>query len=241
MSLSGKTVLITGAALRIGRSLALAVARAGGDVILHFGKSQMEAESARAEIEAIGRRAFILQADLADAAQVAGLISRALQYAPLYALVNNASVFEQLNWENTSLEQWNRTMMINLTTPFLLSQAFARSLEPSGNGRIINMLDWRALRPGTGSMAYTISKSALAAMTRSLAIALAPRIIVNGLALGAILPPSDGAPAKVNLEQIPARRWANLEEVGQALIFLLDGPDYITGEIIHVDGGRHLV
>jgi NAD(P)-dependent dehydrogenase (short-subunit alcohol dehydrogenase family) len=241
MSLKGKTVLITGGALRIGRSLALAIAQSGGDVILHFGKSRKEAENLRAEIEATGCKAYILQADLADPSQVAGLISRAREFAPLFALVNNASVFKSLGWENTSLEDWNQTMMVNLTAPFLLSQAFARFLEPEGPGRIVNLLDWRALRPGPDHLAYTISKSALAALTRSLAIALAPRITVNGLALGAILPPSNGAPAKVNLEQIPAHRWANLEEVGQALVFLLDGPAYITGEIIHIDGGRHLV
>ena len=241
MSLNGKTVLITGASLRIGRSLALAVARAGGDVVVHYGKSEKEAESLQAEIEAAGRKAFILQADLADPAQAAGLISRAREHLPLFALVNNASVFEPLGWKDTSLEQWNQAMMVNLTTPFLLSQAFARSLEPEGLGRIVNLIDWRGLRPGPDHLPYTISKAALAALTQSLAVALAPRITVNGLALGAILPPKKGVPAKVNLEQIPSRRWANLEEVGQALIFLLDGPAYITGEIIHVDGGRHLV
>jgi NAD(P)-dependent dehydrogenase (short-subunit alcohol dehydrogenase family) len=241
MSLGGKTILITGAALRIGRSLALAVARAGGDVILHYGKSQKEAEGTQAEIQAAGRNAYLLQADLADPLQVADLIDRAQEHADLFALVNNAAVFESLGWEDTSLEQWNQTMMVNLTAPLLLSQAFARSLEPEEQGRIVNLLDWRALRPGPDHLSYTISKSALAALTHSLAIALAPRITVNGLALGAILPPSNGAPAKVNLEQIPARRWANLEEVGQALIFLLEGPSYITGEIIHIDGGRHLV
>jgi pteridine reductase len=241
MSLSGKTVLITGGALRIGRSLALAIAQAGGDVVLHYGKSQKEAEGTQAEIQAAGRKAFLLQADLADAAQVAKVISRAEECAPLFALVNNASIFEPIGWEETSLKQWNLAMMVNLTTPFLLSQAFARSLEPGGNGRIINLIDWRALRPGPDHLPYTISNSALAALTRSLAVALAPGITVNGLALGAILPPSNGAPTKVNLEQIPAQRWANLEEVGQALVFLLDGPAYITGEIIHIDGGRHLV
>ena len=241
MSLNGKTILITGGALRIGRSLALAIARAGGDVVLHYGKSQKEVESLQVEIESAGRKAFILQADLEDPTQVAGLISRAWEHAPLFALVNNASVFEPNGWEDASLEQWNQAMMVNLTTPFLLSQAFARSLEPEGIGRIVNLLDWRALRPGPDHLPYTISNSALAALTRSLAVAMAPRITVNALALGAILPPSNGAPPKVNLEQIPAHRWANLEEVGQTLIFLLEGPAYITGEIIHVDGGRHLV
>ena len=240
MSLSGKTVLITGGGVRIGRSLAVAVARAGGDVVVHFGKSLKEAQSLQAEIESIGRKAFILQADLADADQAADLIARANKLAPLFALVNNASVFEPHGWDSTTLEDWNRAFAVNLTAPFLLSQAFARSLEPPGVGRIVNLLDWRALRPGADHLAYTISNSGLAALTRSLATALAPRITVNGLALGAILPPSDGKPASVKMDQIPAGRWAHLEEVGQALIFLLDGPEYITGEILHVDGGRHL-
>src|SRR5450759_1896151 len=159
MSLSGKTVLITGGAVRIGRSLALAVAQAGADVVLHYGKSRKEAESLRREIEAGGRKAIILQADLSDAAQAAELISRAREESPLFALVNNASVFEPIGWEDTSLEQWNRAMMVNLTAPFLLSQAFARSLEPEGCGRIVNLIDWRALRPGTGHLPYTIRNS----------------------------------------------------------------------------------
>ena len=240
MSLDGKTVLITGAALRIGRSLALAVAQAGGNVVLHYGKSRKDAESLQAEIEATGRKAFILQADLADSAQAAALIDRSREHSPLFALVNNASVFEPHGWADTSLELWNRSLAVNLTAPFLLSQAFARSLEPTGTGRIVNLLDWRALHPRPDHLAYMISNSGLAALTSSLAVALAPRITVNALALGAILPPPDGSPANVNLERVPARRWARLEEVGQALIFLLDGPDYITGEVLHVDGGRHL-
>jgi NAD(P)-dependent dehydrogenase (short-subunit alcohol dehydrogenase family) len=241
MSLDGKTVLITGAALRIGRSLALAAAQAGADVVLHFGKSQKEAESVQAEIEAIGQKAYILQADLADFTQAAALIDRARERAPLFALVNNASIFEPHGWADTSLELWNRSLAVNLTAPFLLSQAFARSLEPDGTGRIVNLMDWRALHPRPDHLAYMISNSGLAALTSALAVALAPRITVNGLALGAVLPPGDGSPANVNLERVPARRWAKLEEVGQALVFLLDGPAYITGEVLHVDGGRHLV
>lgn len=241
MSLSGKTILITGAAKRIGRALALAVTQAGAQVLVHYRKSRQEAESLQAEIEAAGGKAFLLKADLADPVQVSGLIARAREHAPLFALVNNASVFEPLGWEDTTLEQWNRAMLVNLTAPFLLSQAFARSLEPAESGRIVNLLDWRALRPGPDHLPYSISNSALAALTHSLAIALGPRITVNALALGAVLPPSSGETPKINLKQIPAGRWASLEEVRQALIFLLDGPANITGEIMYIDGGRHLV
>jgi len=132
-------------------------------------------------------------------------------------------------------------MRINLTTPFLLSQAFAAQLPETADGRIVNILDWRALRPGADHFPYTISKAALAAMTRSLAAALAPRITVNGIALGAVLPPADGGGGPEVIEKVPLGRWSKDEEVQQALVFLLSGPAYITGEIIHVDGGRHLV
>ena len=129
----------------------------------------------------------------------------------------------------------------NLTAPFLISQAFALALPAGMTGRIVNILDWRADRPGKDHFPYTITKSALAAMTKSLAVALAPQIIVNGLALGAILPPSGEAFSNNILKNIPVGRWAELDEVSQALLFLLTGPGYITGEIIHLDGGRHLV
>ena len=140
--------------------------------------------------------------------------------------------------QETSLDDWNNHLNINLTAPFLLSQAFAKHAQ---EGRIVNILDWRALRPGADHFPYTISKSALAAMTKSLAAALAPRITVNGLALGAILPPADNSSAKDKvIEAVPAQRWGEANEVEEALLFLLSGPAYITGEIIHVDGGRHL-
>jgi NAD(P)-dependent dehydrogenase (short-subunit alcohol dehydrogenase family) len=241
MQPSRPTVLVTGGARRIGRSLALAVARSGANVVLHYGRSRAEAESVRNEIEALGRRAFLLQADLADADQAAGLVARATEGGPLYALVNNAAIFEDLSWDITRLEDWERHLRINLTAPFLLSQAFARALPHGESGRIVNLLDWRALRPGPDHLPYTVSKAALAALTRSLAAALAPAISVNGLALGAVLPPADRPIEAGLLAGIPAGRWTRLEEVEQALLFLLDGPDSVTGEILPVDGGRHLV
>jgi NAD(P)-dependent dehydrogenase (short-subunit alcohol dehydrogenase family) len=241
MSLEGKRILITGAAKRVGRELALAVARAGGDVVLHYGKSQDEALRLGEEIQALGRKADRVQADLSDPAQVSTLIPLAREQGTLFGLVNSAAIFENHSWHDTSIEDWNRHLMVNLTAPFLLSQAFAQQLPADSTGRIVNLLDWRALRPGADHLPYTISKSGLAALTHSLAIALAPNISVNGLALGAVLPPSEGqAPVNI-LRNVPAGRWAELSEVGEALVFLLDGPAYITGEIIHIDGGRHLV
>jgi pteridine reductase len=221
--------------------MSLAVAQAGGDVIIHYGRSASQARETQAEVDRLGRTAHLLRADLSDALQVQKLMAHAVRIAPVDALVNNAAIFEPLDWHDTDIENWNRHLMINLTAPFLLSQAFARSLTPEKEGRIVNILDWRALRPGADHLPYAISKAGLAALTQSLAQALGPQITVNGIALGAILPPSDGGAGNEIVSDIPAQRWANLEEVQHTLLFLLSGPPYVTGEIIHVDGGRHLV
>lgn len=240
MKLKGKNVLITGAAVRLGALMARSVAAEGGNVLIHYNGSRAEAEALQAELQQAGATAHLLQADLGDLQQAGQLIERASQHGPLFALVNSASVFEDLNLRTTELADWQRHLDINLTAPFLLSQAFwkAAGKQP---GRIINLLDWRALRPGTDHLPYTISKVGLAGLTRSLAAAMAPNITVNGIALGAILPPSDGRQPSGILDNVPAGRWAELDELAQTLIFLLSGPAYITGEIIHLDGGRHLV
>lgn len=241
MSLEGKTVLITGGAVRLGREMALAIAHHGGDVILHYYQSQEAAEELSIEFQKLGRAVHLVQANLADAGSVQSLIGKISKLKPLYALVNSASIFAPLDIDSTTLDAWQAHLMVNLTAPFLLSQAFPSLVDPAASGRIINILDWRALRPGKDHLPYTISKAALAALTRSLAVALAPKITVNGLAFGAILPPSDGGVTHNILEHVPAGRWADLTEVGEALLFLLEGPGYITGEILHLDGGRHLI
>ena len=238
-NLTSKTILITGAARRLGRLFALACGRAGADLILHHGHSPADSEALRDEIASLGRRAWVLAADFSHPESASQLIERANELSPLYGLVNSASIFEPLSMQETSLNDWNNHLNINLTAPFLLSQAFAKHAK---HGRIINILDWRALRPGADHFPYTVTKSALAAMTKSLAIALAPNINVNGLALGAILPPADqSTPNPKIIEPVPAKRWSEAGEAEDALLFLLSGPAYITGEILHVDGGRHLV
>lgn len=237
--LNGKTILITGAARRVGRIFALACGRAGANVIIHHGHSPADAESLRNEIASFGPQAWVLAADLSQPESASQLIERASELSPLYGLVNSAAIFESLTIHDTTLDDWNRHLAINLTAPFLLCQAFAKHAQ---EGRIVNILDWRALRPGADHFPYTVTKSALAGMTKSLAAALAPNITVNGLALGAILPPADDPSASEKvIEHVPAQRWSEAKEVEEALLFLLSGPAYITGEVIHLDGGRHLI
>jgi len=238
-SLFGKTILITGAARRLGRLFALTCARAGANLVIHHAHSDEDAAKVRDEIGLLGRKAHIIGSDFGQPSSVSRVIEQAFEFSPLYALVNSASIFENLSFQQTSPDDWNRHININLTAPFLLSQEFAKRAK---KGCIVNILDWRALRPGADHFPYTVTKSALGALTKSLAFSLAPNITVNGLALGAILPPADNssAIAKV-IESVPAKRWSRPGEAEDALLFLLTGPSYITGEIINVDGGRHLI
>jgi len=238
--LHGHTALITGAGRRLGAVFARAVAEAGGGVCLHYGTTSAEA-LAKELAGAHGVRTVALQADLADAQAASQLVDRAAeQLGDIDLLVNSASIFGISTFADTDLNAWQQHMTVNLTAPFLLSQAFARHRD-GRPGAIVNLLDWRALRPGADHFAYTISKAGLAALTQSLAQALAPSIRVNGLALGAILPPPDAATADIPpAARSPLGRWGTLQETCDALLFLLAGPDFITGEILHLDGGRHL-
>lgn len=221
--------------------MALAAAHEGADIVIHHAHSPVEAAQTASEISEIGGTAWVLSADLSDPCQATQLMEKAFNLAPVTALINNASIFKPTELANTSLEDWNQHLQINLTSPFLLSQSFAVHFDQSITGRIINILDWRALRPGKDHFAYTISKSALAAMTRSTAVSLAPHIVVNGIALGAILPPPGEEFSDNFIRNVPMRRWSSLDELGNLVTYLLTAPAYLTGEIIHLDGGRHLV
>ena len=241
MTLENKTILITGAARRLGKAIALACAQSGADIILHYHTSEQEAEETCQAIKALGRRCWLIQTDLADSSAVESLIPRAVAFSDIYALVNNASIFHPIKFGETTLADWDEHMRVNLTAPFILTQAFARCYTLPFTGRVVNLVDWRALRPGRDHFPYTISKAALVALTQATALNLAPRINVNAIALGAILPPENQAEYPNLLKNIPAMRWATIDELIQSALFLLDGPEYITGEIIHLDGGRHLV
>ena len=241
MLLNERTILITGSARRIGRSLALAFAREGANLILHHNRSLPEAKTLQAQIQDLGRKATIHQSDFSSASDIQDFTDAVFSAGQVDTVINNASIFSDLNWESTTSDDWIRHQNINLLAPFLISQAFVKYLPAGKEGRIINLLDWRALRPGPDHLPYTISKAGLASLTKSLAITLAPNITVNGIALGAILAPSDGGDVEDLVSSLPIPRWAELEELEETMLFLLNGPAYITGEILHLDGGRHLI
>jgi NAD(P)-dependent dehydrogenase (short-subunit alcohol dehydrogenase family) len=185
----------------------------------------------------------LVRGDLADPDVPARLLQEsAAALGPVDLLVNNASIFEPGGLLDTGLDDWDRHHAVNLRAPFLLTQAFARDLPAEREGIVVNLNDWRLLRPGADHFAYTASKVGLHGLTRSLAVSLAPRIRVNEIALGAILPPERAPENYVHTlrQEIPLRRFGSLDSVGAALLYLLTTVD-VTGQTLLVDGGRHLV
>jgi len=245
MDIQGKVALITGGAARVGKAMALALAERGCHLIIHYGSSAEAAQRTLAELQTYGVEAWAISADLNDEAQVNKLIPFALEQAGrLDILVNNASIFPPEDFLSASSTSWDRNMMINLKAPFLLSQGFARALPAERPGKIINLLDSAALRPKNHHFSYTMSKVGLEGLTKVMAHALAERNIqVNGIALGAILPSINDDREKFErlAQTIPARRTGSTQDVVNALLYFIQAGDYVTGEIIRVDGGKHLV
>jgi len=242
MDPNSKVALVTGSGRRIGRALALALGDTGCRVAVHYNKSEMDANETASLIKAMGTEAITFKANLEDPSQVENLATQINeQLGPIEIIINNASVFDKLGLEEVSAQELDRHFAINVKAPFLLAKSMNKQLPNGFPGKIINLNDWRKARPTR--LAYGITKSALTGLTRTLALSLAPNIQVNEIALGAILPPSD-IPVDRPREDIginlgPADRMGSLNEVASAMIMLIQN-DFITGETINVDGGRHI-
>jgi pteridine reductase len=243
MELQGRVALVTGSGVRIGRALALALAGEGAQVVIHYHSSAEPAQDTVDEIRALGQHAIRLQADLSHFGEIRGLIDRArTRMGRLDVLVNSAAMFEAAGVAGTSERNWDRHFALNLKAPFFLSQAFAAQVAGDERAHIINIADWRGVRPDPEYMAYSLTKAGLLAMTRALALALAPNIQVNAIAPGAILPPpAEGQQYLEDLaeQRIPLQRPGSPDEVAKALIYLL-GSDFVTGETVFVTGAEHL-
>ncbi|HWI26840.1 MAG TPA: SDR family oxidoreductase [Stellaceae bacterium] len=237
-----KAALVTGAAKRIGRVLALTLARDGWAVAVHHHRSHDEADAVIAEIAAEGGRAVALAADLAREAESAALLPRAVEaLGPLGLLVNNASVFEEDSAPGATRASWDRHIEVNLRAPFVLMQHFARLLPAEAEGAIVNILDERVWKLTPYFVSYTVSKAGLWSLTQSLALAFAPRIRVNGIGPGPTLPSPRQSEAQFQRQQemMPLKRGTTPEEIADALRFILSAPA-MTGQMIALDGGQHL-
>jgi NAD(P)-dependent dehydrogenase (short-subunit alcohol dehydrogenase family) len=237
-----RAALVTGAAQRLGGSMALALAGAGFDVAIHCNTSLDAAEALLAQIVALGRRGIIVQADLSREAQVAGLLPRAqAELGPLGVLVNNASAFERDEWHNATRQSWDVHMETNLRAPFVLTQHFACALPGTAEGVVVNMLDQRVWSLTPNFTSYTVAKAGLWALTQTLALALAPRIRVNGIGPGPALPSARQTQAQFERQNasVPLGHGTTPEEVARARLAILALPA-MTGQMIALDGGQHL-
>ena len=241
LPLKGKVALVTGAAKRIGRSVALRLATEGADVIVNYRSSKPEAEEVVAQITAMGRRAMGVQADVAKRSDVLALFAIVeREFGRLDILVNNAGMFFPAKFEELTEEQWDAILDANLKSQFLCSQAAAPMLRRSGHGRIINFASLGGLLAWPAYTQYCVSKAGVIMLTRCLARALAPEITVNAVAPGTISFPGDAPEiAEDFVRRAPLRRTGGPEDIDEAVIFLAQSP-FITGQVIVVDGGRTL-
>ena len=234
--------LVTGAARRIGRALALEAAAAGYDVAIHCREADADSASLAEEIAAAGRRAVVCEADLlSDAALAAMIAGASAEIGPLTLLVNCASLFEDDRIETLTPTSFDTAIATNLRAPILLAQAFAAQAPTDGRALIVNLLDQRVWRPNPQYFSYAVSKGALWHATRMLAQALAPAIRVNAIGPGPTLPSIHQSAATFAAEaaNIPLERRADPAEIAQALRYLIDARS-VTGQMIAVDGGQHL-
>jgi NAD(P)-dependent dehydrogenase (short-subunit alcohol dehydrogenase family) len=237
-----KAALVTGGARRIGRALALALAEAGFAVAIHHHRSRQDAGALAADIERNDGKAVVLAADLADEAAVERLLPAATAaLGPVGVLVNNASLFDNDTLATATRASWEAHLAVNLRAPLVLTQRFAALLPPDAGGVVVNMLDERVWNLTPYFLSYTLAKSALWTLTRTAALALAPRIRVNGIGPGPTLPSPRQSPEQFleRCRAMPLKRGTSPEEIAAALRFILAAPA-MTGQMIALDGGEHL-
>jgi NAD(P)-dependent dehydrogenase (short-subunit alcohol dehydrogenase family) len=239
LSLSGRTALVTGGAVRLGRAIALGMAERGADISLHYHASEAAAERTAEEIRALGRKCLLIRADLAEPDSPGKILEAAnAVYGKTTILINSAAIFERGTLAATTPDLWEKTVAINLRAPFFLCQKFSSQTD---RGDVIFIADARAERPGSDFLAYTLAKSALLALTRSLAKSLAPGVRVNAVAPGAVLPPPGEGEEHLKrlIPRIPLDRPGTPEDVVRGVIYLLESP-FVTGEVLRIDGGEYL-
>lgn len=241
--LNQKTALITGAAQRLGAAIARILHAEGMNLLLHYRSSAQAAEQLKLELEAQRPDSVVLaQADLCDISSLPGLVERALgAFGRLDVLINNASSFYPTKVGEVTETQWNDLMGSNLKGPFFLSQAAAPHLRKA-NGCILNLVDIHAERPKPGFGVYCMAKAGNAMLVKALAQELGPEVRVNGVAPGAILWPEESLAAERAeiLQRVALRRPGNESDIARTALFLVRDADYITGQIIPVDGGRRI-
>jgi NAD(P)-dependent dehydrogenase (short-subunit alcohol dehydrogenase family) len=237
------TAIVTGSAVRIGRALAEELGRRGWQVVVHYRNSRVEAEETVEAIAAAGGRAIAVAADLMDPARAADTLFEAAEnrLGPVTLLINNAAVFSGGGLGETDATTWQELFVVNLEAPTVLCERFVSGLGETGTGQIINLADWRGLQLDPLRLAYSLTKQGVVGLTRSLAESLAPRVRVNAVAPGPVLPPpsSDDGDLAAAAATSPLGRTGSPADVVAAVGYLLDAP-LVTGDVLSVAGGSQL-
>jgi pteridine reductase len=242
MHLQGKVALVTGAGRRLGRAMAQALADRGMAVAIHHHSSARGATELEQQILKAGGRAARFIADLTDAEAARGLPERVVaELGRLDVLVNSAAVMQQLRFDETTPEQWDAILALNLRSVFFCTQGAAPALRATA-GKVVNLADLAGLEPWPGFAAHSISKAGVVMLTKVLALSLAPEVTVNAIAPGAVLVPEHYPPEEIDrlVRSTPLRRIGSPADVVAALLYLLEGGDFVTGETVVVDGGRRI-
>lgn len=241
MQIANRVALVTGAARRVGRQIALTLAQKGCHIVVHFNRSGAEARALARELEGKYRvRAAAFRAELSDVAQVKALAAGALRhFGRLDVLVNSASVYERTPFGRTSEADWDRHLDANLKGPFFLAQEVGRIMRRRGAGKIVNIADWAGIRPYAGFIPYCVSKAGLITLTHALAKALAPEVQVNAVLPGPVLLPPDvtAKETKAIIQATLVKRLGSPKDVAAAVAYLIES-DFVTGAALPVDGGR---
>ena len=241
MKLEGKVALVTGSAHRVGKTIALMLAREGADIVVHYGGSGEAARQTVAEIQALGRRTLLAQADMGNWNEAVGLGRQALEhFGKVDILINNASSFVPAEYLSTTEAEYDLALNVNAKGPYALTQVIGRAMIDGDGGNVINIVDEGAFYPSKTFTAHSISKAALLSLTHSQTLVLGPKVRVNAICPGPILkPPTYSDERWENLRKTnPLGEIGTVEQVGEIILFLLTGPQFINGDCIMLEGGR---
>lgn len=241
MELRGRTALVTGGALRVGRAIAIALAGRGANVVVNYNRSADAAHDTVKEIEAHGVRGMALQCDVSQVTQVEEMMqSIVTHFKAIDVLVNCAAIYERKPLDKVTERDWDTHLDINLKGSFFCAKYAGQHMLKQGRGKIINFADWAGIRPYADYLPYCISKGGVITMTRGLAKSLAPNIQVNCIAPGPILLPPDFTEEETQkvINATPLKRIGSPKDIAATVVFLVEGSDFITGATISVDGGR---
>ena len=243
LPLRNQVALVTGGGKRIGRAIAVALARAGADVVVNYHESRAGAQATVREMAVLGVRALAIRADVSRPRQVEAMFRTVeKRFGRLDLLVNNAGAFFRVTWDQLTEKDWDRMLGINLKAPFFCAQAAARMMLRQGRGNIINISSLGGLQAWPGYMHYCASKAALISLTRSLAKALAPRVRVNSIAPGTILFPDEKRDATLRriIRTTPLLTAGTARDIADMVLFLATQGEFITGQVMVVDGGKSI-